>query len=167
MFLTGLASGKKRAVLARHVRNRRLYDAIDHWALCSLTNSPGARAFSTSTAPPATSITKPYALWATDSSESCTAAFATTPPTAKPPHGHTAKSLKLLDELRPWDVYTGAPSGSACLYGRRVPEAGSLDSRRLQFRDIAIGNPGGVLLEFAPVATEVVSEVGGQRFGGQ
>lgn len=28
-----VASGKKRAVLARHVRNRRLYDAIDQWAL--------------------------------------------------------------------------------------------------------------------------------------
>jgi transposase len=40
-----VASGKKRAVLARHVRNRRLYDAIDHWALCALTTSQGARAF--------------------------------------------------------------------------------------------------------------------------
>jgi transposase len=40
-----VASGKKRAVLARHVRNRRLYDAIDQWALCALTNSPGARTF--------------------------------------------------------------------------------------------------------------------------
>ena len=40
-----VASGKKRAVLARHVRNRRLYDAIDHWALCALTSSPGARAY--------------------------------------------------------------------------------------------------------------------------
>jgi transposase len=40
-----IASGKKRAVLARHVRNRRLYDAIDQWALCALTNSPGAHAF--------------------------------------------------------------------------------------------------------------------------
>jgi transposase len=40
-----IASGKKRAVLARHVRNRRLYDAIDHWALCALTTSPSARAF--------------------------------------------------------------------------------------------------------------------------
>ena len=38
-----VASGKKRAVLARHVRNRRLYDAIDHWALCALSASPGAR----------------------------------------------------------------------------------------------------------------------------
>ena len=40
-----VASGKKRAVPARHVRNRRLYDAIDQWALCALTTSPGARAF--------------------------------------------------------------------------------------------------------------------------
>jgi len=40
-----VASGKKRAVLARHIRNRRLYDAIDHWALCALTSSPGARAY--------------------------------------------------------------------------------------------------------------------------
>lgn len=40
-----IASGKKRAVLARHVRNRRLYDAIDQWAFCALTNSPGARVF--------------------------------------------------------------------------------------------------------------------------
>jgi transposase len=40
-----VASGKKRAVLARHVRNRRLYDAIDQWAFCALSASPGARAF--------------------------------------------------------------------------------------------------------------------------
>lgn len=40
-----VASGKKRAVLARHVRNRRLYDAIDQWAFCALNNSPGARGF--------------------------------------------------------------------------------------------------------------------------
>jgi hypothetical protein len=40
-----VASGKKPAVLARHVRNRRLYDAVDRWALCAITTSPGARAF--------------------------------------------------------------------------------------------------------------------------
>jgi len=39
------ASGTKRAVLARHTRNRRLYDAIDQWAFCSITASPGCRAF--------------------------------------------------------------------------------------------------------------------------
>jgi transposase len=38
-----VASGKKRAVLARHIRNNRLYDAIDQWAFCALTASPGAR----------------------------------------------------------------------------------------------------------------------------
>jgi transposase len=40
-----VASGRKRAVLARYVRNNRLYDAIDHWAFCALSASPGARAF--------------------------------------------------------------------------------------------------------------------------
>lgn len=40
-----IASGRKRAVLARHVRNRRLYDALDQWAFCTLTRSPGARTF--------------------------------------------------------------------------------------------------------------------------
>ena len=40
-----IASGKKRAVLARHVRNRRLYGAVDAWAFCAITRSPGARAY--------------------------------------------------------------------------------------------------------------------------
>jgi transposase len=40
-----VASGRKRAVLARYVRNRRLYDAVDQWAFCALQSSPGARAF--------------------------------------------------------------------------------------------------------------------------
>ena len=40
-----VASGKKRAVLARHVRNRRLYDALDQAAFCALTQSPGCRLF--------------------------------------------------------------------------------------------------------------------------
>lgn len=40
-----VASGRKRAVLARHVGNRRLYDAVYQWAYCSLTASPGCRAF--------------------------------------------------------------------------------------------------------------------------
>lgn len=39
-----IASGTSRAVVARHKRNRRLGDACWHWAFCSLTNSPGARA---------------------------------------------------------------------------------------------------------------------------
>ena len=40
-----IASGRKHTVMARHVRNRRLYDALDQWAFTSLLNSPGAREF--------------------------------------------------------------------------------------------------------------------------
>ena len=39
------ASGKSHVVLARHTRNRRLADALDQWAFCSLKHSPGARAY--------------------------------------------------------------------------------------------------------------------------
>ncbi|MEX2465927.1 MAG: IS110 family transposase [Gemmatimonadota bacterium] len=39
------ASGKRHVALARFVRPRRLADAIDQWAFCSLRTSPGARAF--------------------------------------------------------------------------------------------------------------------------
>lgn len=40
-----VASGRKRIVKARFVRNRRLADAIGQWALCSLRASPGCRDF--------------------------------------------------------------------------------------------------------------------------
>jgi transposase len=40
-----VASGKKHVVLARYIRNQRLYDAIDQWAFSALSASPGARAF--------------------------------------------------------------------------------------------------------------------------
>ena len=39
-----VASGRNRAVLARHVRDRRLYDALDQWAFCAISASPGGRA---------------------------------------------------------------------------------------------------------------------------
>ena len=48
-------------MLARYIRNQRLYDAIDSWAFSALSDSPGARAFSTNDAPPKTAITKRYA----------------------------------------------------------------------------------------------------------
>jgi Transposase/Transposase IS116/IS110/IS902 family len=38
------ASGRSRIVLARHARNRRLADALERRAFCSLSQSPGARA---------------------------------------------------------------------------------------------------------------------------
>ena len=37
------ASGRTRVALARFARNRRLADALDMWAFCSLASSPGAR----------------------------------------------------------------------------------------------------------------------------
>ena len=39
------ASGKFRVVLARYSRNAQLASAADQWAFCSLTPSPGARAY--------------------------------------------------------------------------------------------------------------------------
>jgi Transposase/Transposase IS116/IS110/IS902 family len=39
------ASGTKRMVLARHVRNQRLADAVYLWAFAALSASPGARAY--------------------------------------------------------------------------------------------------------------------------
>ena len=39
------ASGRSRIVLARYARNRRLADAVEQWAFCSLTHSPGARRY--------------------------------------------------------------------------------------------------------------------------
>lgn len=39
------ASGTSEVVLARHARNRRLFDACYQWAFCALTASPGARAY--------------------------------------------------------------------------------------------------------------------------
>jgi transposase len=39
------ASGRSRVALARFARNRRLADALQMWAFCSLTASPGARRY--------------------------------------------------------------------------------------------------------------------------
>ncbi len=50
-----VASGRKHTVKARFIRNRRLYDAADQWALCSLRASPGVVTSTTAAAPPATS----------------------------------------------------------------------------------------------------------------
>jgi transposase len=45
--------------------------------------------------PPETCTIKPYGLWATASSASCTAAYATAPSTTNTPPGHTAKPPRL------------------------------------------------------------------------
>jgi transposase len=55
------ASGKHRAVLARHARNRRLADALYQQAFAALSASPGAGPTTTPTTPAATPTTKPSA----------------------------------------------------------------------------------------------------------
>ena len=40
-----VASGRRRTVHARFIRNRRLADAVDQWARCALLASPGCHAF--------------------------------------------------------------------------------------------------------------------------
>jgi hypothetical protein len=99
------ASGTKKAVLARHVRNRRLADAIYLWSFAALTASPGAEPgrFTTSTERPVTPTTPPYGLSATASSASCTAACTTTRSMTRPSPGGTAKRNfpKRLDKCRP------------------------------------------------------------------
>ena len=39
------ASGSRKIVLARYARNRRLGDALQQWAFCTLRGSPGAKAY--------------------------------------------------------------------------------------------------------------------------
>jgi hypothetical protein len=39
------ASGRSKVALARFARNRRLADALEMWAFCSLSSSPGARRY--------------------------------------------------------------------------------------------------------------------------
>ena len=100
-----IASGRKRAVLARHIRNNRLYDAIDRGPSAPSRTVPARVPTTTSTAPLATCTTKPYAPSETGSSASCTAAYATTPTTTNTKPGHTDRPRhRPLDNLRPWDV---------------------------------------------------------------
>jgi hypothetical protein len=82
-----VASGKKRAVLARQVRNRRLYDAIEPLGLMRPVRQPRGQGLLRPTPRRRRHpTTKPYAPVATDSSASCTAAYATTAPTTNTPH---------------------------------------------------------------------------------
>ncbi|GAA4737978.1 hypothetical protein GCM10023199_14300 [Actinomycetospora chibensis] len=83
------ASGRARAVLARHSRNRRLADVLYQQAFAALSAPPGARAFYDAHRARGNSHDqgRPYAHWPTASSASCTAACATSSPSTKPPHG--------------------------------------------------------------------------------
>ena len=86
-----VASGRKHTVIARHVRNKRLYDALDQWAFTSLQNSPGARAFYDQRK--AAGDEHHQALRAlANRLVSSTAVSNTEPPTTNTPPGHTEPS---------------------------------------------------------------------------
>ena len=96
-----VASGKKRAVLARHVRNRRLYDAIDQWAFCALNSSPGARAFYDQRRTAGDLHHQALRALGNRLVGICTAAYVTEPTTTNTKPGHTAKTTP---SIRPLDT---------------------------------------------------------------
>jgi len=59
------ASGKKKVVLARYVRNKRLADALHHQAFCALSGSQGARTYYDACGNAISAITQPCASSAT------------------------------------------------------------------------------------------------------
>ena len=81
------ASGKKKVVLARYVRNKRLADVLHHQVFSALNVSPGARAYYDALRTATSATTRLCASWATASSASCTAASKRTPPTTRPSPG--------------------------------------------------------------------------------
>jgi transposase len=98
-----IASGKKRAVLARHVRNRRLYDAIDQWAFSALSTSPGARALYDQHRVAGDLHHQALRALGNRLVGILHGVYATNSPTASTPPGHTAPPSP-LDALQPWDV---------------------------------------------------------------
>lgn len=95
-----IACGKKRVVLARHVQNRRLYDAVGQWAYCALANCLVARAFYDQHR----TARDRYHRALRDLSNRLVgilqAAYATTPPMADTQPGPT-DNPRPLDNLRP------------------------------------------------------------------
>ena len=98
-----IASGKKRAVLARHVRNRRLYDAIDQWAFSALSTSPGARALYDQHRVAGDLHHQALRALGNRLVGILHGCLRHKQPTASTPPGHTAPPSP-LDDLQPWDV---------------------------------------------------------------
>ena len=104
-----VASGRKRTVRARFIRNRRLYAAAGQWALCSLQASPGCRDFYDRRR--AAGDLQALRPSPTASSATCTAVSGPAPATTSPPPGDTVTSTRtsLLDPLAPWGVFSWVP----------------------------------------------------------
>jgi hypothetical protein len=112
------ASGKRKIVAARYVRNDRLIDALMLQAFAALRVSPGARAFYDTQRAKESNITTPYEDWPAGSSASCTAASRPAPATTRPPHGATAKASP--NRKSPLDIKTpGVSWGNLAVLGGR------------------------------------------------
>ena len=85
------ASGRRRAVTARFVRNRRLYDPVHMWAFCSLQASPGCRAYYRRRRRSGTGTTRRCAPSATAWSATRTAACAHASSTTRRPPGESQR----------------------------------------------------------------------------
>ena len=91
------ASGKKKVVLARYVRNNRLADALHQQAFSALSGSPGARTYHDALRDRDISYNAACASSATVSLASCTAASKRTPPTTRPLPGTSTPNKQQLD----------------------------------------------------------------------
>ena len=91
-------------MLARHVRNRRLYDALDQWAFCALTISPGARAFYEQRRAVGDLHHQALRALANRLVGILHGCVRHPTPTTDTPPGHTDNPRRRLDTLRPWDV---------------------------------------------------------------
>ena len=95
------ASGKKKTVTARFIRNDRLADALMAQAFTALSASPGARALYDAERAAAPSTTLPCANSPAGSSASCTDASKPAPSTTRKPPGPSTKTSSPLDISAP------------------------------------------------------------------
>jgi transposase len=97
------ASGRAVVVLARHARNRRLADALEQWAFCSLTRSPGARRYYDQLRHETRPTAKRCGSSPTDGSASSTPVWNAASSMTNTWPGATSNPLP-LDSFHTWDV---------------------------------------------------------------
>ncbi len=100
------ASGKKRTVLARYIRNQRLYDAVRWWPSPRTASHQAPAPATTSAAASATATKPPCAAWPANSSANSTTAWNTASSTTRQPPGHSPNRHppRPLDKVQPWGV---------------------------------------------------------------
>jgi len=130
------ASGKKKTVHARWVRNRRMIDPLQYQAFSALTASPAHGPTTGNYAPGASAITPRCASCPTGWSESSTAASRLEPSTTKPPPGPTNRINQPLSLGQPRRAIEliAQRSNRACRAVPAVPEGDPDAARHLRSR---------------------------------